>query len=92
MPDSPPPINDLIDELKKLEAKIEASGVPQEIIANITNEIAVIKSQDSGPARFYLMADDEIVIQFSTTINSWGNRWSWVIRHMCHSPFSHAII
>ena len=32
---------------------------------------------------------DQIVLQFSTTVNSWGNRWSWVIRHLSHSPFSH---
>jgi len=32
------------------------------------------------------------VLQFSTTVNSWANRWSWVIRHMSHSPFSHADI
>lgn len=31
----------------------------------------------------------EIALQFSTTVNSWGNRWSWVIRHFSHSPFSH---
>jgi hypothetical protein len=31
--------------LKKLEAKIEASGVPQEVIATIANEIAVIKAK-----------------------------------------------
>ena len=38
----------------------------------------------------------EIVLQFSTTKNSWGWRppffpnWaSWAIRHMSHSPFSH---
>jgi hypothetical protein len=39
---------------------------------------------------------DEIAIQFSTTKNSvswwppfFPNWSSWVIRHMCHSPFSH---
>jgi hypothetical protein len=35
---------------------------------------------------------DTVTIQFSTTENSWSNRWSWVIRHMCHSPFSHVDI
>jgi hypothetical protein len=40
--------------------------------------------------------DDTIIIQFSTTVNSWSwlppfflNWASWVIRHMSHSPFSH---
>ena len=31
----------------------------------------------------------EVKLQFSTTVDAWANRWSWVIRHMCHSPFSH---
>jgi len=35
---------------------------------------------------------NRIILQFSTTKNSWGDRWSWVIRHMCHSPFSHVDI
>lgn len=33
-----------------------------------------------------------VTLQFSTTVNSWGNRWSWVIRHLSHSPFSHVDI
>ena len=39
---------------------------------------------------------DEVVIQFSTTRNSWDwwppffpNYASWLIRHVSHSPFSH---
>lgn len=33
-----------------------------------------------------------VAIQFSTTVDSWENRWSWVIRHLSHSPFSHVDI
>jgi hypothetical protein len=36
-----------------------------------------------------LQVTDQVILQFSTTVNSWGNRWSWVIRHLCNSPFSH---
>ena len=43
--DSPPPINDLIDMLKNLEAKIAASGFPQAVVANINSEIATIKAK-----------------------------------------------
>ena len=34
-------------------------------------------------------AMSEIVVQFSTTINSLGNWASVIIRHLSHSPFSH---
>lgn len=42
-PDSPAPINDLIDQLRKLEAKIAAAA--PEVLANINNEITAIKAK-----------------------------------------------
>lgn len=46
--DSPPPINDLINELKHLVTKVEASGFPQAVAANVNQEIAVIRAKISA--------------------------------------------
>ena len=43
--DSPPPINDLIDELKILEAKIAASPLTRDAIATISSAIADVRKQ-----------------------------------------------
>jgi hypothetical protein len=49
----------------------------------------------SAPAKANTSQVDRIVLQFSTSASSpffwtgWKNRWSYVIRCLCHSNFSH---